>query len=122
MGNQIYRCRTPAVSYTHLDVYKRQSLHNTVNMLLKCIFYSAERSQLLEYNPCEGISAKGGKPTQKKDSLTDQQVEVLLETVKGLPVSYTHLDVYKRQVQDGTVRIYDFSQSVGEINREFSRK
>lgn len=64
---------------------KSESLHNTVNMLLKCIFYSAERSQLLEYNPCEGISAKGGKPTQKKDSLTDQQVEVLLETVKGLP-------------------------------------
>ena len=55
---------------------KSESLHNTVNMLLKCIFYSAERSQLLEYNPCEGISAKGGKPTQKKDSLTDQQVEV----------------------------------------------
>ena len=28
---------------------KSESLHNTVNMLLKCIFYSAERSQLLEY-------------------------------------------------------------------------
>ena len=27
---------------------KSESLHNTVNMLLKCIFYSAERSQLLE--------------------------------------------------------------------------
>lgn len=64
---------------------KSESLHNTVNMLLKCIFYSAERSQLLEYNPCEEISARGGKPTQKKDALTDQQVEVLLETVKGLP-------------------------------------
>ena len=64
---------------------KSEGLYSTVNMLLKCIFYSAERSQLLEYNPCEGISAKGGKPTQKKDSLTDQQVEVLLETVKGLP-------------------------------------
>ncbi|MEX1570727.1 bacitracin ABC transporter ATP-binding protein BcrA, partial [Enterococcus sp. C36] len=24
-------------------------------------------------------------------------------------------------VQDGTIRIYDFSQSVGEINREFAR-
>lgn len=45
---------------------KSESLHNTVNMLLKCIFYSAERSQLLEYNPCEGISAKGGKPTPKE--------------------------------------------------------
>ena len=64
---------------------KSEGLHNTVNMLLKCIFYSAERSQLLEYNPCEGISAKGGKPTQKKDALTDQQVEVLLDTIRGLP-------------------------------------
>ena len=26
-----------------------------------------------------------------------------------------------RDRQDGTVRIYDFSQSVGEINREFAR-
>ena len=51
----------------------------------KCIFYSAERSELITYNPCVGISAKGGKPTKKKDALTDQQVEVLLDTVKGLP-------------------------------------
>ena len=28
-------------------------------MLLKCVFYSAERNQLLDYNPCVGISAKG---------------------------------------------------------------
>ena len=39
---------------------KSESLHNTVNMLLKCIFYSAERSQLLEYNPCEGIDRPAG--------------------------------------------------------------
>ena len=56
---------------------KSEGLYNKVNMLLKCVFYSAERSQLLEYNPCVGISAKGGKPTQKKDALTDQQIEVL---------------------------------------------
>lgn len=62
---------------------KSEGLYNTVNMLIKCVFYSAERNQLLEYNPCVGISAKGGKPTQKKDALTDQQVDVLLDTVKG---------------------------------------
>ena len=39
--------------------------YSKVNMLLKCVFYSAERSQLLEYNPCEGLSAKGGKPGKK---------------------------------------------------------
>lgn len=64
---------------------KSEGLYNTVNMLIKCIFYSAERNQLLNYNPCVGISGKGGKPTKKKEALTDRQVEVLLDTVKGLP-------------------------------------
>ena len=54
-------------------------------MLLKCVFYSAERSQLLDYNPCEGISAKGGKQAKKKDALTDEQTKLLLDTVKELP-------------------------------------
>lgn len=54
-------------------------------MLIKCVFYSAERSQLLDHNPCVGISAKGGKPTKKKGSLTDEQAKLLLNTVKGLP-------------------------------------
>lgn len=30
---------------------KSAGLYSKVNMLLKCVFYSAERSQLLEYNP-----------------------------------------------------------------------
>ena len=64
---------------------KSASVYNKVNMLFKCIFYSAERSQLLDYNPSVGISAKGGKTTKKKDALTDEQVSVLLDTVKGLP-------------------------------------
>lgn len=64
---------------------KSAGLYNTVNMLIKCIFYSAERSQLIEYNPCEGLNAKGGKERKKKDALTDQQTEVLLDTIKGLP-------------------------------------
>ena len=64
---------------------KSAGLYNTVNMLFKCIFYSAERSQLIDYNPSVGISAKGGKPTKKKDALTDEQVKLLLDTVRGLP-------------------------------------
>ncbi len=64
---------------------KSESVYNTVNMLIKCIFYSAERSQLIEFNPCEGLSAKGGKAVKKKEALTDQQTKVLLDTVKGLP-------------------------------------
>ena len=34
---------------------KSEGLYNKVNMLIKCVFYSAERSQLLEDNPCAGI-------------------------------------------------------------------
>ena len=64
---------------------KSEGLYSTVNMLLKCIFYSAERSQILEHNPCVGISGKGGKSAKKREALTDQQVEVLLDTVRGLP-------------------------------------
>ena len=64
---------------------KSEGLYATVNMLIKCVFYSAERSQLITHNPCVGISAKGGKASKKKDALTDQQVAVLLDTVKGLP-------------------------------------
>ena len=64
---------------------KSEGLYNKVNMLLKCIFYAAERNQILEHNPCAGISGKGGKPTKKKEALTDQQVEVLLDTVRELP-------------------------------------
>lgn len=64
---------------------KSAGLYSTVNMLLKCVFYAAERSQLLDYNPCVGISAKGGKQSKKKDALTDKQTKLLLDTVKGLP-------------------------------------
>ena len=62
-----------------------QGYYSTVNMLIKCIFYSAERSNLLDYNPSAGISAKGGKPKKKKDALTDEQAKRLLDAIKGLP-------------------------------------
>ena len=56
---------------------KSEGLYAMVNMLIKCVFYSAERSQLITHNPCVGISAKGGKASKKKDALTDQQVAIL---------------------------------------------
>ncbi len=64
---------------------KSEGLYSKVNMLIKCVFYTAERSQIIEHNPCEGILGKGGKPAKKREALTDQQVAVLLDTVKGLP-------------------------------------
>jgi len=61
------------------------SLYGTVNMLIKCIFYSAERSKVISYNPSAKLSAKGGIPTKSKDALSDEQVQVLLDTVRELP-------------------------------------
>jgi len=60
-------------------------LYNSVNMLFKCIFYSAEYSNLIEYNPSKKINARGGIPSKEKEPLTDSQVEVLLDTIKDLP-------------------------------------
>ena len=66
---------------------KSEGLYNTVNMLIKCIFYSAERSELITYNPCVGISAKGGKPTKKKDALTDSRLRCCWIQSRGcLPI------------------------------------
>lgn len=62
-----------------------QSLYNLVNMLIKCIFYSAEASQVIDYNPSAVLSAKGGKPGKEKDALTDEQVKILLDTIRDLP-------------------------------------
>ena len=64
---------------------KSQDLYNKVNMLFKCIFYSAEYSNLIDYNPSEKINAKGGVPRKEKEPLTDEQAKVLLDTVKDLP-------------------------------------
>lgn len=61
------------------------AVYSTVNMLVKCIFYSAEANQLIDYNPSAALSPKGGKAKKKKDALSDEQVNTLLNTIKGLP-------------------------------------
>ncbi len=74
---------------------KSKSVYNTVNMLMKCVFYSAERSQLIDHNPSEKISAKGGVPTKEKDALTDEQVNKLLDAIRGLrPYVFIMLGLY----------------------------
>lgn len=64
---------------------KSAGLYAKINMLIKCVFYSAERSQIIDYNPTAGISAKGGIPAKGKDALTDELVKLLLDTVRDLP-------------------------------------
>ena len=59
-----------SVSYTHLDVYKRQL------------------QQLMDENPA--------KTEEYLDLFVDIQMSIFAKTCP-MPVSYTHLDVYKRQ-------------------------
>ena len=67
-----------AVSYTHLDVYKRQ---------------------LISRNPV--LNATLPKEEHKeRDIWTAETLSKAMEVCDDpIPVSYTHLDVYKRQVQ-----------------------
>ena len=48
---------------------KSKGLYDTVNMLIKCVFYSAERSQLITDNPCVGNFSKGWKSIEKERCL-----------------------------------------------------
>lgn len=74
---------------------KSASLYATVNMLFKCVFYSAERNQLLDYNPSACISAKGGTPKKDKEALTDEQVKTLLDAIRGLrPYVFIMIGLY----------------------------
>ena len=61
------------------------SLYSKINMLIKCIFYSAEESHVIEHNPAVTLSAKGGVSKKEKEALTDEQVKILLDTIKNLP-------------------------------------
>ena len=64
-----------AVSYTHLDVYKRQIFYGYLYQEKKC--FGLDYNDLIVF------------------------VLYLFEQNPAIPVSYTHLDVYKRQVVDG---------------------
>ena len=69
-----------AVSYTHLDVYKRQELNASIREKLDA--YNARKFQKKE---CSRLSLFLGEEMP------------LLAPLPATPVSYTHLDVYKRQ-------------------------
>ena len=74
---------------------KSSGMYGGVNMLIKSIFQSAERSNVLDANPSTGICPKGGQAPKKKDALSDAQVKILLDTVKGLPpYVFTMLGLY----------------------------
>ena len=65
------------VSYTHLDVYKRQVYTQPDR--------PAGRGRGMTASPVKREATRLGIPVLQPESL------------RGEPVSYTHLDVYKRQ-------------------------
>ena len=63
---------------------KSASVYKSVNILYKCIFNSAKESRVIEFDPTVYLSTKGGGVPQKdKQPLTDEQVEKLLDAIKG---------------------------------------
>ena len=66
---------------------KSNSVYRSVHMLYKAIFNSAVDSNIIDYSPCERISAKGGKPQKDKEALTDEQIVKLLSAIKGLKIA-----------------------------------
>lgn len=62
------------------------SVYKAVNIRLKCIFESAEESNLIDSNPMRFLMKNtGGIPQNEREALTDEQVERLLDTIRGLP-------------------------------------
>ena len=102
------RCRKiPPVSYTHLDVYKRQLFTGTnpwaaVVEKVTTEFFEVE----LGWNN-KGVSIASVIGNGSMAGVSNVTVEApgfpsasAGEDCSGLPVSYTHLDVYKRQPLD----------------------
>lgn len=62
---------------------RKDSEHQKKSM---SIFNSAEESKIIRYNPTRFLSTKGGGiPQKERESLTDEQVEKLLDTIRDLP-------------------------------------
>lgn len=63
-----------------------ESTYGAVQMFYKSIFGEAVKNGIISENPALVLPAKGGKaPTKARKSLTDEEVQILLNAVKGLP-------------------------------------
>ena len=63
-----------------------ESTYRGVVMLLRRIFGTARRNHLISDDPTDGISSKGGRPATEKTALTNEEVGILLDSVKGLRI------------------------------------
>lgn len=59
-----------------------RSVYNKVDMVLKMVFEAAAESNIITRSPCPKYR-KGGKAPKAKEALTNEQVDILLDAVKG---------------------------------------
>lgn len=65
---------------------KSVSVYKSVVILYKSIFRAAKESHVIDINPTIYLKAKGGGvPQEERQALTDEQVERLLDAIRGLP-------------------------------------
>ena len=99
--------RKEPVSYTHLDVYKRQAIEgvDSIGSYLETTAY-ADAVEELRRSPsaferwCDNLLIRKIKPQQYSAFGLGPLAAYILareNEIKSVPVSYTHLDVYKRQ-------------------------
>ena len=84
----------PPVSYTHLDVYKRQEVTTTVEETDAWLLDPEITSDSETSSPPVIVAPTDGETGTDEKPPTLLIVAIIVATC---PVSYTHLDVYKRQ-------------------------
>ena len=86
------------VSYTHLDVYKRQGVEFECNMVIGKVLTIDE---LMDEYGYEAVFVGSGAGLPRFMGIPGESLKGVYSANEFLtrsnPVSYTHLDVYKRQ-------------------------
>ena len=94
-----------SVSYTHLDVYKRQTINSHLDLLKSQVLGAEKTMQRAGENlTAESIKNKLNGIDEREKMLipifqnhNDQMQTLVGQEYAPGTVSYTHLDVYKRQ-------------------------
>ena len=86
------------VSYTHLDVYKRQALSSIINFFLSTQGQISAVGTIISAG--YGFLCGAYMPISSFSNGLQKIISFLPGTYGTSPVSYTHLDVYKRQSVD----------------------
>ena len=91
--------RINAVSYTHLDVYKRQIQENTKAVFIETL--GNPNSNSIDIEAVAEIAHRHHIPLIIDNTFGTPYLIRPIEHGADIAVSYTHLDVYKRQVPSG---------------------